>query len=377
MIRRHLHAPRHAPRPWHHRLPMAMLFACLAALIPVMHAAAAEREFELTIEERVIDVAPGLRYQVFAFNGQVPAPLIHVQEGDDVTVHVTNNTSLTHTIHWHGIYQRLDNWLNDGVPGLTQKGIDPGETYTYRWKADKVGTLWYHCHVNVAEHVGIRGMWGPLVVAPKKPSKLEKRVTQEAIMMLSSWDTVYADKLGQGGGPLDTPNYFSMNGRSFPYTQPIRVEKGDVLRIRFIGAGSEFHSMHLHGHDMLVTHKDGTALPHPYYADTVPIGPGERYDVIVEMNNPGLWMMHDHVDPHVSNNSSGQDHGGPMTVIEYKGIKANEHYHWSDIEFDPNFFYGELMKAGFGMHNHEGFQGEPISTRGERRRPRAGEHAHE
>lgn len=372
MSRRHPHQSWHKPRAWHRRLGAA-LSVCLALLLPAAHGNAAEREFELAIEERIIDVAPGLRYQTFAFNGQVPGPLIHVQEGDDVTVHVTNNTSLTHTIHWHGIYQRNNNWRNDGVPGVTQKAIEPGETFTYRWKADKVGSLWYHCHVNVAEHVGLRGMWGPLVVEPKKKSKLEKRVTREAIIMLSSWDSNYADKPGQGGGPLDTPNFFSMNGRSFPYTQPIRVKEGDVLRIRFYGAGSEFHSMHLHGHDMLVTHKDGTPLPHPYYADTVPIGPGERYDVIVEMNNPGLWMMHDHVDPHVTNN--GQDHGGPMTVIEYEGIETDDWYHWSDIEYDANFFYGESMKAGYGMHNHAGFQGEGATSR-DRRRPRGG-HNHE
>lgn len=356
------------------RFSRVTIFALLATLLPLAQSMAEEREFSLTIEERSIDVAPGLRYQVFSFNGQVPAPLIHVREGDEVTVHVTNNTALPHTIHWHGIYQRKDNWRNDGVPGVTQKAIEPGETHTYRWIADKVGSLWYHCHVNVAEHVGMRGMWGPLVVDPKKPAKIEKRVTREAIIMLSSWDSNYADKPGQGGSPLDTPNYFSMNGRSFPYTQPIRVKEGDVLRIRFYGAGSEFHSMHLHGHDMLVTHKDGTPLPNPYYADTVPIGPGERYDVIVEMNNPGLWMMHDHVDPHVTNN--GQDHGGPMTVIEYAGVEAEDYYHWKDIAYDSNFFYGDSMQAGYGMHNHKGFQGE-AAGRDRRRAADRKEHSHE
>ena len=349
-------------------LCLAVIFSWLAF---IGYASAAQRQFELTIDEVAIQVAPDLTYQVFAFNGQVPAPLIRVQEGDDVTVNVTNNTTLPHTIHWHGIYQR-NNWRNDGVPGITQKAIEPGETFTYQWKADKTGSLWYHCHVNVHEHVGIRGMWGPLIVEPKNPPKFEKRVTKEAIMMLSSWDSVYATKLGQGGGPLDKPNYFSMNGRSFPLTQPIRIEKGDVLRIRMYSAGGEVHSMHLHGHDMLVTHKDGTPLPNPYYADTVLIGPGERYDVIVEMNNPGLFMMHDHVDPHVTNN--GNSHGGPMTVIEYKDIVADDWYHWKDLAYNPDFFYGESMKAGYGLHNQEAFRGKPVNARERRRK---GEHGHE
>jgi FtsP/CotA-like multicopper oxidase with cupredoxin domain len=344
------------------------LLALAAGLLPA-HARGAEREFNLTIEEVKIQVAPDLSYQVFAFNGQVPGPLIHVQEGDKVTVHVTNNTSLPHTIHWHGLHQQ-DNWRNDGVPDVTQKAIEPGETFTYHWTADRVGSLWYHCHVNVAEHVGMRGMWGPLIIDPKKPIPIEKEVTRQAIVMLSSWDSQYADKTGQGGSPLDRPNYFSINGRSFPMTQPIRVKKGDVLRIRFVGAGSELHSMHLHGHDMLVTHKDGLPLASPYYADTVLVAPGERYDVIVRMNNPGLWMVHDHIDPHATNN--GQHHGGAMTVVEYEGIAPENFYHWKDIAYDSDYFYGDSLQKGYGMFNHDGFKGESASAR-----PRRERHSHE
>ncbi len=353
------------------RIRAAIVVMLVSGLL-IGAAIAEEREFNMTIDEVTIQVAPDLSYQVFAFNGQVPAPLIRVREGDRVTVNVTNNTGLPHTIHWHGLHQR-DNWRNDGVPGVTQKDIEPGETYTYKWTADKTGSLWYHCHVNVHEHVGLRGMWGPLIVDPKKPAKIESKVTKDVIIMLSSWDSDYATKFGQGGGPRDKPNYFSMNARSFPLTQPVRVSKGDVVRIRYYGAGAEVHSMHLHGHDMLVTHKDGTALSSPYYVDTLLIGPGERYDVIVEMNNPGLWMLHDHVDPHVTND--GQAHGGPMTVFEYAEIEADDWYHWKNKEYDPNFFYTESMKAGYGMHEHAGFSGEPLNVRS-RRAPAGGGHRH-
>ncbi len=352
-------------------LTRAVSMLALVSCLQIGVAGAEEREFHLTIDEVTIQVAPDLSYQVFAFNGQVPAPLIRVKEGDEVKVHVTNNTTLPHTVHWHGLYQR-GNWRNDGVPGVTQKNIEPGDTFTYQWKADKTGSLWYHCHVNVHEHVGIRGMWGPLIVDPKKPAPIEKKVTQDVIVMLSSWDSTYANELGKGGGPRDKPNYFSMNARSFPLTQPIRVKKGDVVRIRYYGAGGEVHAMHLHGHDVLVTHKDGLPLPNPYFVDTLLIGPGERYDVIVEMDNPGLWMLHDHVDPHVTND--GQPHGGPMTVIEYQEIKPDDWYHWQGKEYDPNFFYTESMKAGYGMHDHAGFKGSAIGARA--RRTAGGEHRH-
>ncbi len=314
----------------------------------------AEREFNMTIEQKTIRVAPDLTYKVFAFNGQVPGPLIHVQEGDDVIVHVKNMTFMPHTIHWHGIYQR-NNWQNDGVPGVTQKGIAPMGSFTYRWKAEKTGTLWYHCHVNVPEHVGIRGMWGPIIVDPKEPTKLETEVTKDVIMMLSTWDSDFAGIIGQGGAPRDLPDYFSLNAKSFPLTQPVRVKKGDVLRVRFIGAGSGIHSIHSHGHDMLVTHRDGTALPQPYYVDTLMFGSGERYDVIMKMDNPGLFIFHDHIDSHVSN--AGISPGGPLTIIEYDSIERPPFYVWKNKDYDPNFFYSESMKHGYGMFTHDRFKG--------------------
>ena len=326
---------------------------------------AAKHEFNLTIEEQKIQVAPDLKYSVFAFNGQVPGPLLRVKEGDDVTVHVTNLTTLPHTIHWHGLHQK-GSWQMDGVPGVTQRNIEPGDTFTYRFNADRPGSLWYHCHVNVNEHVGIRGMWGPLIVDPKSPIPIEKEVTKDVIMMLSTWESEYADKLGFGGGPHDTADYFSLNGKAFPLTQPLRVKKGDVVRIRFYGAGGGMHSMHSHGHDMLVTHKDGLPLKSPYYADTVLLGPGERYDVIVKMDNPGRFIFHDHIDPHVTNN--GKHPGGPITVIEYDEIPMHEWYVWKDKQYDPNFFYSESLTKGYGMFNHDGFKGEPLNDRRRRRR---------
>ncbi len=328
---------------------------------------AKQYKFEMTIEEVTIKVAPKLDYKVFAFNGQVPAPLIHVREGDDVEVLVTNNTSTAHTIHWHGFYQS-NNWRNDGVPGITQQAIEAGDSFTYKWKAEKTGSLWYHCHTNVSEHVGIRGMWGPVVVDPINPTELEKTVTKDVIVMFSTWESSNADKFGQGGTPADLVDYFSINGRSFPSTQPLRVKKGDVVRFRLYGAGGDIHSFHPHGHDMLVTHKDGLALAQPYVADTLLIGPGERYDAIVKMDNPGRWIAHDHVDTHVTN--AGKFPGGAITIIEYEDTPMDDWYVWKDKVYDADFFFTESMKKEYGLHNHSGFAGKPIESKKRRRRDR-------
>lgn len=317
---------------------------------------AEQREFKMTIDEVTINVAPGFSTNVFAFNGQVPGPLLHVREGDDVTVHVTNNTSLSHTIHWHGINQ-IGSWKSDGVPGVTQKAIEPGETYTYKFKVDRPGSLWYHCHVNVWEHVATRGMWGPLIVDPKKSTAEEKKVTKDVIMMMSTWQSAYGSVYGKGGAPTDVSDYFSVNAKSFPMSQPIRVKKGDTVRFRMYGAGDDMHELHLHGHDQLFSFKDGYALPTPHFVDTVPVGPGERYDTIVQMNNPGLFIFHDHVDRHIY---MGGMLGGPITVIEYDGIPMDDWYAYKNINYDPDFFYSESMKKGYGMFMNPNFAGTPV-----------------
>ncbi len=345
-----------------------VFFATLAMLPGASRAE--PREFNMTIEEVVLHVAPDLDYKVFAFNGQVPGPLIHVKQDDDLTVHVTNNTSLSHTIHWHGTHQ-IGSWQSDGVPDITQQAIQPGDTFTYKFKADRPGTLWYHCHFNVNEHVGIRGMWGPMIVDPKDPLPIEKTVTKNVIMMLSSWESKNAEKYGEGSTPYEVEDYFSINGKSFPLTQPIRVKKGDVVRVRFIGAGGDFHEMHSHGHDMLITHKDGLPLRNPYYVDTILVGPGERYDAIITMNNPGRFIFHDHIDHHVT--SRGKYPGGPITVIEYDGIPMENWYVWKDKDstgsYDPNFFYSESMKKGYGIFNSPGFAGHPAAQERHRNQP--------
>jgi cytochrome c553 len=318
------------------------------------------REFEIRVEETEVEVAPGFTAKVWAFNGQVPGPLLRVREGDEVKVKFVNLTTMDHTIHWHGMHQQ-GTWQSDGVPNVTQLPVPPGGSFTYHFIATRPGTLWYHCHVNVAEHIAIRGMWGPFVVDPLEPTDLEKKVTKDAILMFSGWNSKLADRYGVGGHPAEVRDYYSINAKSFPLTQPLRVKKGDIVRLRLFGAGAEA-GFHLHGHDVLVTHKDGLPLPAPYRADVVHVEQGERYDLIVEMDNPGLWITHDHVDDHVTN--AGKDMGGSMMIFEYEEIEKPDWYAWKDKQYDPDFYYTESLKKGPGLFDHPGFRGsDPLHTR--------------
>jgi len=322
------------------------------------------RQFEMTIEEVDLEVAPGFTTKVWGFNGQVPGPLLHVKEGDELEIVVQNNTTLTHTVHWHGTHQH-GTWRSDGVPDITQLAIEPGDSYTYRFVASKVGSLWYHCHVNVPEHVGTRGMWGPMIVEPKDPLPIEKSVTKEAVVMFSGWNPEVADTYGEGGHPNEPISYFSINGKSFPMTQPLRVKKGDIVRLRLYAATIPV-AFHPHGHDALVTHKDGLPLEHPYLVDVLNMAPGERYDVIIEMNNPGRWISHDHIEHHVSNN--GKAPGGAILIIEYEGIENDDWYVWKDKAYEPDFYMSETLKKPFGLHDVAVFKGvDPFASRRRRR----------
>lgn len=321
-------------------------------------ATAAKREFEMNIEDTRIQLVDKQQFHTFAFAGQVPGPLFYVDEGDDIEVKVNNLTALPHTIHWHGLLQR-GNWRMDGVPEVTQEAIKPADSFTYKLKAEPSGTLWYHCHVNVNEHVTLRGMWGPFIVRPKKPTALEKKVTKDFVLMLSDWDSKWSNKPGFGGVPGDKFDYFTINGKSFPDNEPIRVRKGDVVRLRLIGAGDLMHSIHIHGHAFQIAFKDGFPLPAPITGDTVLVGPGERYDLIFEADNPGRWMVHDHIDSHTMNGD--RPHGGLMTVIEYAEVKSDDAwYPWNKRQPKPNFYYEDSLKKGPGIYTNDTFKGQAV-----------------
>lgn len=316
------------------------------------------RSFAMTIEDTILTLVDKQTFHTFSFNGQTPGPLIHVREGDNVEIAVENQTTLPHTIHWHGLLQK-NNWQLDGVPDVTQLAIAPGETFTYRFVAEPSGTMWYHCHVNVNEHVGLRGMWGPLIIVPKDPPPIEREVTKDFVLMFSSWVSRWADKPGQGGVPGDVPDYFTINAKAYPETQPLRLQTGDVARIRLIGAGDEVHSVHIHGRVFEIYAKDGHPLPAPIKADTVLFGPGERYDLILRADDPGIWMIHDHIDRHTLNGKSPM--GGIMATIEYAETNAASHsfYKWKDKVFVPDFYYEESLKKPLGFYDNPAFKGNP------------------
>lgn len=235
------------------------------------------KAFEVTASKIKWETEPGKLFDAYAYNGMVPGPEIRVTESDEVRVILKNTIADESTaIHFHG--QRTPNKM-DGVPYITQPPVKPGETFVYEFVAKPAGSHMYHSHHNAAAQVP-GGLLGAFIVEPKDPSKAVK-YDVEYLMILND-------------GPLGG---FTLNGKGFPATQPLAAKIGQRVLIRLMNEGSMIHPMHLHGFPMEVVAKDGYPQS-PWLCDTLNVAPGERWDVIVEPDEPGVWAFHCHILSH-------------------------------------------------------------------------------
>ena len=238
--------------------------------------------FELTIDEieHRID-AQGQPLAALGFNGIWTGPQIRVVEGDRIRAIFKNNLKETTGVHFHG--QDVPNDV-DGVPMITQEPIVPGATFAYEFTASPAGSHMYHSHHNATDQVG-RGLLGAFIVDPKDPADRPSTLygTTQDIIWISN----------------DTLGGFTINGRGFPATYPIVAQKGEKILIRFMNEGLMMHPWHLHGQPMRVVARDGYPLGGAAFTcDTLGVNPGERWDVVVEARNPGVWAFHCHILAH-------------------------------------------------------------------------------
>ena len=243
--------------------------------------------FDMTIEEiehRIDAQKPPI--EALGYNGTWPGPLLRVVEGDNVRAIFRNNLQESTGVHFHG--QRLPNAM-DGVPLVTQPPIMPGESFTYEFVARTPGSHMYHSHHNATDQVG-RGLLGAFIVDPADPSQ---RADQ---LYGATQDIIWISNDALGG--------FTINGRGFPATTPIVANLGETIYIRFMNEGVMMHPWHLHGMPMRVVARDGYPLGSAEFTcDTLGVNPGERWDVVIECDEPGAWAFHCHVLQH----AEGQD----------------------------------------------------------------------
>ena len=270
------------------------------------------RVFQLTARPVKWRILSGTRVIAWTFNGTVPGPAIRVPYGQKVRVVVTNNLPEPTSVHWHGI--QVPNGM-DGVPGVTQQPIGVGKSFTYTFRAIPAGggtggTFFYHSHFDEDRQVGL-GLSAPFIIVP--PSQPHYAV--DRTLMLAEWNLDPAS--GATRPPMEMegmlPNYFTINGKSYPATDPINVKRGQRVLLRLVGAGQFTHPMHLHGTAFTVIAKDGHPLASPYKADVVNVAPGERYDVAF-VEPKGKWVLHCHIGHHLTNN--GESPGGLLLVVD-------------------------------------------------------------
>jgi FtsP/CotA-like multicopper oxidase with cupredoxin domain len=271
--------------------------------------------FELATSVIRWTILPGVTVDAYAFNGQIPGPRIHVREGDHVRIEVTNRLPETTTVHWHGLI--LPNVM-DGPAKITQQPIESGQQYRYEFTVVQSGTYLYHSHDHVDRQQAL-GLYGALIIEPARPDP-SLHADHDYIVQLQEW--LLREGLTFPAMPMDgaQPNYFTINGRAYPATDAIHMRVGETLKVRFIGSNNGFiHPMHIHGGPFQVVAIDGQTLEPGarYFADTVNVGPGQRYDVIWKARQSGKWLIHCHIGHHTTNNNvETQGGGGLMMIID-------------------------------------------------------------
>jgi len=267
--------------------------------------------FHLEVSEIKWHILPDREIVALAYNRQIPGPRIHVRQGDRIRVIVHNSFNEPTTVHWHGLI--VPNSM-DGASDVTQKPIQPGTSFTYEFTVLQNGTYFYHSHFNPDRQQEL-GLYGAFIIdPPHQDLKYDQAVDVELGEWLLRNGRTYPSMPMEGL----MPNFFTINGKSYPSTPTIHLKIGQRLLVRFIGSNSGFvHPMHIHGGPFQVVAIDGNELTpaQRYMRDTISVAPGERYDVIWPARERGKWLLHCHINHHNTNDGEEDRGGGGLTEI--------------------------------------------------------------
>lgn len=262
--------------------------------------AAPKPDYHLKIGMSHIDIAKNHTVETLTINDQVPGPLLRFKEGKRTTVQVTNNTNRDEIIHWHGM--RLPSDV-DGAPQQGSPMIPPGESLSYTFTPRPSGTRWYHSHAGSGgdfRQGTYSGMNGIVYIEPKQePGDYDR----EVFIAIHSWGTKII-------GNKTVENAITFNGRKLGHGEPIRVREGERVMFRILNSGPSIGKrLSLSGHKCKIMAMDGNPVPYPVTLEGFNLAPGERIDVLVEMNNPGKWVFGDYAQKR-------RDQGAGI-VVEY------------------------------------------------------------
>ncbi len=239
---------------------------------------------------------PNLVAECWGYNGRVHGPTIEAVEGDRVRIYVTNRLPAATSIHWHGIL--LPSGM-DGVGGLSQRAIKPGETFKYEFTLKQHGTFMYHSHHDEMTQMQL-GMIGLFIIHPKEPRK--ELPDRDYAIMLSEWKIEVGARRPDPNEMTDF-NIFTMNARAFPGTAPLLAKEGERVRIRLGNLSTmSHHAIHIHGHHFKVVETDGGEVPETaQWPETTVIVPTGSTRTIEFTATQGDWVFHCHMLHHVMN----------------------------------------------------------------------------
>jgi len=325
------------------------------------------KEFHLIAEEIEHEFAPGCTAKCWGYNGTTPGPTIEAIEGDRVRILVTNKLPEHTSIHWHGIL--LPSGM-DGVGGLSQPHIKPGETYAYEFTLRQHGTHMYHPHADEMVQLAV-GLMGMFIIHPKTGEEVP--VDRDYCFLLHNW-ALHPGTYRPDPSIMVDFDLWTFNSKVFPAIDPIIARTGERVRIRIGNLSMWNHPMHLHGHRYWVTGSDGGRWPQSLWRpeSTEIIGVGQTRDIEF-IANPGDWAFHCHMSHHTMNamghgiaNPLGVDQTGIAEEIQAllpgyvpmgrTGMAEHaEHLAMSQMSGDGQM--GDMSGMHHGMHHGAGFEG--------------------
>ncbi len=249
----------------------------------------AEPDFTLRIGPITVEPVKGKVLRTTGYNGSAPGPLLRLPEGKLTTIEVFNDSDTPELVHWHGLHipSAVDGAMEEGTPMIA-----PRSSARYTFAATPAGTRWYHTHTMAGRNLKrstYTGQFGFLYVEPKSEPGAYDR---EVFLALKEWDPYLTTMGGEDAGLDVAYKYASINGFSLGHGEPVRVKAGERLMLRILNASATVHRrLAFAGHTLRVTALDGNAVANPREAGVLELGPAERIDAIVEMNNPGIWIF--------------------------------------------------------------------------------------
>jgi FtsP/CotA-like multicopper oxidase with cupredoxin domain len=318
-----------------------------------------------------------------------PSPPMRVEAGDEVNLELENTHYFPHTVHLHGVdhgFQDADGEGNDGVPGVSEAPVRPGENRTYNFQPRQAGTMFYHCHVQPDVHVAM-GLTGILRVEEERDNNTVQTFNPGAGLVRHPAEGVKEDhdrqydyhyqnvdkELHEIPQKLNDPrelaremhreydstgrdaDYFLLNGRSFPYTareSNIVLAEDETALVHMLSGGEDTHSIHTHGHKPTIVAKDGVRLEEPVQRDVFSLTAAQRLDIVINGTDNGLdsygqgtWFMHDHREE--ATTTDGINPGGDISMITYESYwnettNMPEHQGSWDLLFTPEYYEGQI-----------------------------------